>query len=130
MIIKLCYKEYEARLTLDAMKSFKSATGKDLWCSLLQFTECWRTSDGDGALTRVRKLYEVMDFETASQLFYAMIKPLNKSIPLAEIEDAMFRVGWLPSDREDDMSEPWPLVMVKLSYDVDAYFNEGVKEKK
>jgi len=120
--MKLCYKEYSCKMSLGAMKQFKQATGKDLWCSLLQFMECYALSGEDSALVRIRKLYEVLDFETAAQLFHALIRAEDKSIPLEEVEDGMFKVGWLPSDRADNMSEPWPLVLVLLSHEINKQF--------
>ena len=112
------------------MKQFKQATGKDLWCTLLQFMECYALSNEDATLIRIRKLYEVLDFETAAQLFHALIRAENKSIPLEEIEDGMFKVGWLPSEREDNMSEPWPLVLVLLSHEINKQFTADASELK
>ena len=116
-------------MTLGAMKQFKEATGKDLWFSLLNFLEVWSLSDGEPTLTRMKKVYEVLDFDTAAKLFHALIKAENKSIPLEEIEDAMFKVGWLPSEREDNMSHPWPLVLVTTAHDINNQFSEDVKKK-
>ena len=111
------------------MKNFKEATDKDLWFSLLHFLEVWTLSADDPILTRIRKVYEVVDFETAAYLFHSMIKTEDKSIPLSEIEDSMFKVGWLPNEREGDMSDPWPLVMVKVAHDINSQFSESLKKK-
>ena len=128
--MKLCYKEYTYKMSLGAMKQFKQATGKDLWCTLLQFMECYALSNEDATLVRIRKLYEVLDFETAAQLFHALIRAGNKSIPIEEIEDGMFKVGWLPSERADNMSEPWPLVLVLLSHEINKQFTADASELK
>ena len=128
--MKLCYKEYPCKMSLGAMKQFKQATGKDLWCTLLQFMECYALSEGEATLLRMRKLYEVIDFETAAQLFHALIRAENKSIPLDEIEDAMFKVGWLPTERPGDMSEPWPFVLVPLAHEINKQFETDAKELK
>lgn len=130
MIINLCYKSYDAKMSLEAMKNFKAATGKDMWFTLLSVMEVWLSTSEELTITRMKKIYELIDFECASQLFHCMIKTEDKSIPLQEIEDAMFRVGWLPTDREGNLSEPWPYVMALLSHDSNTYFSELVKEKK
>ena len=126
----LCYKHYPYKMSLAAMKQFKQATGKDLWCTLLQFLECWNDSKGDSPLTRCRKAYELVDFETASHVFHSMIQAEDKSIPLVEIEDAMFRLGWLPNERDGNMSDPWVLVMVKLGHEINKQFDTDVAEVK
>lgn len=129
-MIKLCYKSYPAKMSLGAMKQFKQSTGKDLWCTLLKFMECFAETSGDSLVVRMRKLYEVVDFETASHLFYSLIRAEDNSIPLTEIEDAMFRVGWLPTDRPGDMSEPWPFALVSIAHEINKQFEVDVKGEK
>jgi hypothetical protein len=92
--------------------------------------ECYGDSVGDSAVTRMRKLYEVVDFETAAHLFHSLIRAEDKNIPLQEIEDAMFKVGWLPTERDSDMSEPWPFVLVPLSHEINRQFETDVSELK
>ena len=121
-MISLCYKQYPYKMSLAAMKQFKQATGKDLWCTLIQFLECWHDSAGKSQLTRARKAYEVVDFETASHVFHSLIQAEDKSIPLIEIEDAMFKVGWLPNDHTGNMSDPYPLVLVALGHAINKQF--------
>lgn len=125
-MIKLCYKSYDAKMSLGAMKQFKQATGKDLWCTLLQFMECFANSSDESLVVRMRKLYEVVDFETGAQAFYALIRAEDKSIPLSEIEDAMFKVGWLPTDRDGDLSEPWPFALITVSHEINKQFESDV----
>lgn len=129
-MIKLCYKSYPYKMTLGAMKKFKQATGKDLWYSLLRFIECYAESDGDSTFVRLRKLYEIIDFETASHIFYSLINAEDKSVPLEEIEDGMFKVGWMPTDRDGDMSEPWPLVLVVVAHEINRQFEADVSSAK
>jgi hypothetical protein len=118
-MIKLCYKEYDFKMSLGAMKQFKQATGKDLWCSLLLFLESFYAHKGGSTLSLCTRLYEVMDFETASHVFHSLINASGDKVTLQELEDAMFRVGWLPSVRDDDFGEPWPIVMVALANECD-----------
>ena len=42
----------------------------------------------------------------------------------------MYRVSWLPSDRTDTLSEPWPLVMIDIANQVNSYFTENMAVKK
>ena len=119
-MIKLCYKEYQVKMSLGAMKQFKQATGKDLWCSLLLFLEAfYGHKKGDSTLSLCTSLYKVMDFETASHVFHSLINASGEKVSLDELEDAMFRVGWLPSTKDDDFGEPWPMIMVALASECD-----------
>lgn len=120
-------------MSLSAMKTFKELTGRDLWCTLCEFlnefNECSR--DGDTpVLEMMQRLYKVVDFETASHLFYAIVKDqCSESNLLERIQDSMFRVGWRPSNHSNE-AQVWPLVMVKLATDVDTYFQEVVETEK
>lgn len=109
-------------MSLDAIKKFKQNTGKDLWCLMITMIEIFAKTKDLSTLERMRTLYEACDFETASYAFHALCT--NDSIPLEEIQDGMFRVGWRPTEREDDISEPWAIVLVLLAYDVDEQFSE------
>ena len=129
-MIKLCYKSYQYKMSLGAMKQFKAATGKDLWCTLLQYMECWTVNAGDPALIRLRKLYEMVDFDTASHLFHSLIRAEDKAFYLEEIEDGMFKVGWMSTDRPSDMSEPYPLVLLQVAHEINEQFTVDVSKVK
>jgi len=121
-MFKLCGKEYNSKMSLEAMKKFKQSTGKDLWCLLITMIEVFATTSESSVLERMRLLYEACDFETASLAFHSLCT--SESTPLDEIQDGMFRVGWMPTEREGDITEPWPLILVMLAYDVDKQFNQ------
>lgn len=112
------------------MKKFKTATGLDLWATLFSFIAEYENEDArELALTeRLSRLYEICNFDVAAHAFHSLIT--DNSIPLIEIEDAMFRVGWMPSVDETDMAEPWPLVMVLAIYELDKQFKEMQLEAK
>ena len=129
MQIKLCYKEYQAKMSLGAMKQFKDATGLDLWCTLMHFIEVYAETEKLTAVQRMRRLLEVCDFGTAAKLFHALIKAGGDSVGLDEIEDAMFRSGWLPNEVDNDLIEPWPLIMVVAAYAVDKSLRELAPKK-
>jgi hypothetical protein len=72
----------------------------------------------------------LISFKEASFLFYSLIKETDKSIPLCEIEDAMFRVSWIPATVDDaELCQPWPLVIVDLATQVSSYYSELDKKK-
>ena len=66
----------------------------------------------------------------AAHAFHAMIRGVDKSIPLDEIEDAMFSVGWMPTDDDSGLAEPWPLVMVEIAEAVNTEMADFKKKKK
>jgi len=129
--IKLCYKTYCAKISLASCKAFFDATGKDLQCVLLMYLQACKDSAGmDNLIDRMAFFHKVCNFETASYAIYCLIQTENKSIPLAEVQDGMYRVSWLPSERSDDLSEPWPLVMVDIATQVNEYFSTNMPVKK
>ena len=130
MELTLCYKTYEAKMSLASMRSFKESTGLDMWHSLISFIECFDQNKTDSVLSRMNKLYKVMPFDVAARLFHSLIKHEMDSIPLIDIEDAMFRTGWLPTSHDHDKSEPWPLVMYQLAMGINAQFYEEQTAKK
>lgn len=127
-MITLCYKDYPIKMSFEAMRRFKAATDKDLWLLLISFFESYIESADKPTLTRMRLLYELCDFETASQVFKAIID--NKEIPLEEIQNAMFLCGWTPSYEAGEGQEPWPLVMVVAALEIDKTFKEAKHAKK
>ena len=130
MEIKLCYKTYPFKISLAACKAFYDATGDDLQYVLLKYIDkCRDTSEMD-LLSRMNAFLSVCSFETAAQAIYSLVRTENKSIPLEEIRDGMFRVSWLPSDRTDDLSEPWSMVMLSIATQVNDYFSDNIPVKK
>ena len=117
-------------MTLGAMKQFKGATGKDLWHTLIAFLDDWMKSEKESTLSRCRGVYSVVDFGTAAELIHALVRTENKSIPIAEIEDAMFRVGWLPTDLEDSNINPYPLILVSIAHQINESFSVEAEEVK
>lgn len=138
MEIKLCYKTYQVNPTLGAMKQFHDETGQDFWTTLLSVILEAEKCKQEGAsvldrLVRVSKALELkpnaVAFDVAANLFHCLIdKSLN--IPLSEIRDGMFRCGWLPTDRDGDMGEPYTYVIQKLAYDINEAMERSVKDSK
>lgn len=74
-------------------------------------------------------LFGLESFAIVAKMIHCLVKQEDKSVPLAEIEDAMFRVGWMPTDEDGDMCEPWPLVVVMIATDVSEYYSALDKKK-
>jgi len=128
MYISLCYKQYPIKMSLQAMREFKTATGKDLWYCLMLVFETYLKNSDKPVFTLLRELYGAVDFDTASQMFHALID--DKSIELEQVQDAMYRVGWRPVDEEySEKRQPYPLVLVQAAQIVDAQMVEVIKKK-
>lgn len=129
MQFNLCYKQYDYKLNLAACKSFYEQTGKDLNYTLLRYLEACRDGEKQTVITRLTALFGLESFDVIAKLFHCLVKQEDKSIPLIEIEDAMFRVGWMPTDEDGDMCEPWPFVVAMLATDVSEYYSKLDKKK-
>ena len=129
-MIKLCYKEYGYKVTLSACKSFYEQTGTDLQHTLLMYLDACHQSAGQGLLERMATFHNVCSFDKAAKLIHCLIKQDDKSISIAEIEDAMFRVSWTPTDQDSELCQPWPLVMLDIATQVNDYFAENLPKKK
>jgi len=132
MEFKLFYKSYEYKPSLDSIKRFKEATGKDLWSSLIKYMVCFvdARKNGDSISEMMHKLADVLDFVEASQVFYCLAKQSIPTLTIDEIEDAMFHAGILPNDSQSGMCEPYPLVLYKIALDVQDYHHSLANEKK
>ena len=118
-------------MNLSAMKKFKSATGRDLWFTLVSFLECYTENIDKPVLTLMKSLYECIDFETASHVLHVLAQEEDKFIELEQIQDSMFRVGWRPvSDENSDFIQPYPLILTAIANDIDKQFSEAINVKK
>jgi len=70
-----------------------------------------------------------MSASDASYLFYSVIKQVESGVSLDEIQDAMHRVSWMPTESENGLCEPWPLIMLGLATEANAYFSQIAKKK-
>lgn len=127
MKFRLCYKDYEYKPTLSALKRFKSSTGLDLWGVCAKYMDVYTNSrkaivtDGnkshtDSVQETIYKLSKVLDFVDAAQFLYCLT--IDSGVTIDEIEDGMFHAGILPSERDHDMSEPYPFVIYLVCTDI------------
>lgn len=125
----LCFKEYNYKLNLAACKSFYEQTGKDLNYTLLRYLNSCRESAKADTATRLQMMFGLEDFAVIAKLLHCLITQEHQEVPLEEIEDAMFRVGWMPTNSDTGKCEPWPLVVTLIATQVSEYYSLLDKKK-
>jgi hypothetical protein len=129
-MIKLCYKEYPYKLNLKACKVFFEQTGLDLQTVFMKYIVACSKTQGMSVMERLVFFSEVYTRDIACKALHAIISQEKDSIPIEEIEDATFRVGWSINEKSDDMSEPWCMVMLQTAIDINLYLSSGEDVKK
>lgn len=138
-MIKLCYKSYDWKISNGACRSFKEKTGKDLMGVFAAYIVASINLKNDISTFErcevFRDVHEAVDdgdvaFDIASKALHCVISASDTSISLEEIVDAMYRVSWTVSDRPDDLSEPWPVVMLDVALQLNTYMCENLPLKK
>ena len=125
-MIKLCYKEYDYKITNGACKSFFDKTGLDLQIVLAEYIAENYAHPEQTLLQRMVTLGKLHSRDIVNHALYAVIKPCHSEVSLDEICDATYRIGWQLSERPDDMSEPYPVVMWNLALDYNEYCNNNI----
>lgn len=131
VIFQLCYKKYEYKTSFKASKDFKDSTGLDLWGVLLDYVDCYIESmaDGNNTAKTLSRLSKVIDKVDASHLFHSLAKQCG-SVSLEEIQDAMEHAGILPTDVDNGMGEPYPIVLYMLALEIIDYHKKQRSEAK
>ena len=129
MEFKLGYKAYPFSMSLASCKRFTGATGLDLHDVLMDYINSYTDVSKESELKKVSAMSKLHSRSVACHLFHAITDKESK-VTLAEFEDATYMVSWFRSDVVDDMSEPWPLVLVSIAFDVNKYINDNVHVKK
>jgi len=130
MMIKLCYKEYEWKLTQGACKSFFDKTGLDLYTVFGDYIDASFGLAGKNLIEVMQAYSKLYSRDIANKAFYSIINAANTDVKINEIEDATYRVSWQLSDRPDDLSEPWPIVMYNTALEINDYMNKNLPKKK
>jgi len=129
-MIKLCYKEYPFKVSLAACKVFHDKTGLDLQTVFMKYiAHCHKTSSME-LTERLVSFSELYTRDIACKALHAVIDAATDGVPLAEIEDATFRVSWIANVKDDDISEPWPMVMLNTALEINTYFASNIQTKK
>ena len=129
-MIKLCYKEYPYKLNLKACKVFFEQTGLDLQTVFMKYIVACSKTQGMSVMERLVYFSELYTRDIACKALHAIISQEKDGIPIDEIEDATFRVGWSINEKPDDMSEPWCMVMLNTALDINTYLSSGEPVKK
>ena len=130
-MIKLCYKEYDWKVTTGACERFQSKTGLDLKYVFGDYIQaCIEMEKGASPFIQMQIYAKLHTEKTAVLALHSIIKARDSSIPLDEVADAASRVGWLVSERPDDLSEPWPFVMLNTALQINEYYSNNIPKKK
>lgn len=121
-MIKLAYINYPYKISIGAIKQFYDKTGLDLDSVLYEYLLAYREipKDSDGFKVTALML-RVCPAIHAAELFHAIFQAKNSCVSLDEIQDGMAQVAGRYNPEADECSNPWPLVLVKLAYEVDEY---------
>ena len=132
MQFTLCYKKYDYKMSLKAMREFEEATGKCLWSTLISYIYRWTSSrsNGDNLMLTLSSIGEVLTFSESAKLLHCLAKQENKLITIDEIEDAMFHVGLTPVDQADEQCQPYQLVIFQVAIDIHEYLKNLSELKK
>ena len=125
-MIKLCYKEYDYKISLEADKNFTDKTGLDLQIVLAKYIECNHLNGEQTLLSRMVSLGSLYSRGVVNHALHSVIKPCHKEVSFDEICDGTFRVGWQLSERPDELSEPYPIIMLQLALDHNDYCNANI----
>jgi hypothetical protein len=129
-MIHLCYKRYEWKLSQGACKSFSDKTGLDLYTVFGDYVDASFGLVGKNLIQVMQTYAKLYPQKIANQALHAIISSANPDVKLNEIEDATYRVSWQLSDRPDDLSEPWPVVMYHTALSINDYLNKNLPKKK
>lgn len=129
-MFELCYKQYDFKMTLNACKSFYDDTGLDLQTVFMKYIVACQKTFEMTSMERLVLFSDVFPRAIAVKAMYYIIKEAQDGISIAELEDATFRVGWLPSDESGEKREPWPLVMLSIALKINEQFTKGLEIKK
>lgn len=130
-MIKLAYIEYPYKVSFGAVKQFYDRTGLDLDNTLYEYMQAYRSMPaGIDQIEQTALMTRVCSKINASELFHALFVAENSCVSLEEIQDGMQRVTGRYNPDDDECSHPWPLVLVKLAYEVDEYNFNNIKGSK
>ena len=117
-------------MSLKACKVFFDQTGLDLQTVLMKYIVACANTKELSPMGRLVHFSELYTRDIAARALHALISQECDGIPINEIDDATYRVGWAISEREDNLSEPWPIVMLQVALEINDYFGEAANVKK
>ena len=129
-MIKLCYKEYEWKSTQGASKSFFDKTGIDLHTVFGDYLQASIDAQDLNLISKMQAYRKLYTRDIATLALHSIIHAANDHIKINEISDATYRVDWILSGNPDDLSEPWPFVMLSTAFSINEYMNKNMPKKK
>ena len=131
MKFKLCYKEYDYKITWSAKRDFKRETGRGLWSTLQGLMVIVQANKDGSAFNLMAEIGKHIDDVDGAILLHSIAKQCNSSLQLSEIADACDRVGWRPIDDDSEYAQPYTLVLYSIVLDIDSmYEEEAIQAKK
>lgn len=129
-MIHLCYIKYEWKITEGAHKYFTDKTGLDLLTVFGDYIKASFETEGVNLITRMQIYSHLYTREIVNYALHSIIAAVNPDVELKEIEDGTYKVSWQLSDRPDDLSEPWSIVMYNTALEINDYMNKNLPKKK
>tara|TARA_R110001632_G_scaffold76656_1_gene173888 strand:+ start:111 stop:512 length:402 start_codon:yes stop_codon:yes gene_type:complete len=129
-MIHLCYKKYEWKADNRAHKSFTDKTGLDLYTVFGDYLKASFRMKDLNVIEEVQEFAHLHPRNIANHALHAIISSVNPDVEMMEIEDATIRVGWQLTNKPDDLSDAWPVVMYHTSIKINDYMNKNIPKKK
>ena len=131
MKFKLCYKEYEYKITNAAKREFKRETGRGLWSTLQGVFNIVNTNKGKDEMVMCEEVGKHVDDVDGAILLYTLAKQCNSTLKLDEIADGCDRVGWRSYGSADEWAQAYTYILYTMVLDVDQWYEEeAIKAKK
>ena len=131
MKFKLCYKEYDYKITWSAKRDFKRETGRGLWSTLQAILPIVQANAKGSVMSLCAEIGKHIDDVDGPILLYTLAKQCNSSLQLAEIADACDRVGWRPIESDDEYAQPYTYVLYNMVHAIDDWYeDEAIQVKK
>jgi hypothetical protein len=131
MKFKLCYKEYDYKITWAAKREFKRETGRGLWCTLQGIVGVVQENKESSAMKLCTEIGRHLGDVDGVILLYILAKQCNSALQLSEIADACDLVGWRPISNDDTYAQPYTIVLYSMALDIDdLYRQEAIQAKK
>ena len=131
MQFKLCYKDYDFKLTWAAKREFKRETGRGLWSTLQGVFAVANKNKGASTWDLLCAIGEHIDDVDGATLLWVLAKQCNSTLQISEIADACDRVGWRPVDEGSEHAQPYTYVLYDIVLQIDKmYQEEAIKAKK
>ena len=126
-MIKLCYQEYSTKVTFDAHREFLSRRGQSLGYYIGKALLATYQSQDLIVYEQMQAIKEAVPYDIALDIFDCITED---KVTKQELDDAMFRVDWIPTERDGDMGEPWTYELSKLATDYSKMYNSLAVKKK